>query len=47
MRKDLSKIHYTGSTYYSKKSAGEKPAFVTAEQIEIKPIYSTDDTKNL
>ncbi|MDZ4665829.1 MAG: methylmalonyl-CoA mutase [Bacteroidota bacterium] len=46
MRKDLSKIHYTGSTYYSKKSAGEKPAFVTAEQIEIKPIYSTDDTKN-
>jgi len=45
MRKDLSKIHYTSSTHPTEKKANEKPPFITAEQIEIKPIYTSDDTK--
>ncbi|MBK7311074.1 MAG: methylmalonyl-CoA mutase [Sphingobacteriaceae bacterium] len=45
MRKDLSKIHYVGSTRQAEKKANDKPPFITAEQIEIKPSYSSDDTK--
>ncbi len=45
MRKDLSKIHYTGSTHHAKKNNAD--SFVTAEQIEIKPIYTSDDLKDL
>lgn len=45
MRKDLSKIHYTGSTHQAEKKASENPPFITAEQITIKPIYTSDDTK--
>jgi methylmalonyl-CoA mutase len=49
MRKDLSKIHYTRASLRSKNSSeteNKKPPFVTAEQIEIKPIYTAEDTKN-
>ena len=45
MRKDLSKIHYVGSTHQAEKKANDKPPFITAEQIEIKPSYASDDTK--
>ncbi|MBP9069518.1 MAG: methylmalonyl-CoA mutase, partial [Bacteroidia bacterium] len=45
MRKDFSKIHYVGSTRQAEKKANDKPPFITAEQIEIKPSYSSDDTK--
>ncbi len=45
MRKDLSKIHYTGSIHQAEKKADTVRSFITAEQIEIKPIYTSDDTK--
>jgi methylmalonyl-CoA mutase len=45
MRKDLSNIQYTSSTKEAEKKPRIDPPFVTAEQIEIKPVYTADDTK--
>lgn len=44
MRKDFSKISYTSKN--AQLQSATKSTFVTAEQIEIKPIYTTNDTKN-
>jgi methylmalonyl-CoA mutase len=44
MRKDFSKISYTSKN--TQLQSATKSTFVTAEQIEIKPIYTTNDTKN-
>jgi len=43
MRKDFSNIKYTAPNLELKNSANEN--FVTAEQIELKSIYTADDTK--
>ena len=43
MRKDFSNIKYTAPNLELKNSANEN--FVTAEQIELKSIYTVDDTK--
>lgn len=45
MRKDLSNIFYTGTTVNHEKKSDGEPPFITAEQIEIKPLYTSDDTK--
>jgi methylmalonyl-CoA mutase len=46
MRKDFSKINYTSKVESS--TLNPQPStFVTAEQIEVKPIYTSADTKNL
>ncbi|MGZ3899795.1 MAG: methylmalonyl-CoA mutase family protein, partial [Bacteroidia bacterium] len=50
MRKNLSKIKYTSvdSDSLSGKAAGNSQQnFVTAEQIELKPVYTAEDAKNL
>ncbi len=43
MRKDLSKIKYTSKNSSVKESKAN--AFTTAEQIDLKPIYTSEDTK--
>ncbi len=45
MRKDFSNIKYSGIV--SNKSEASKDKFVTAEQIELKSVYTNSDTKNL
>jgi methylmalonyl-CoA mutase len=45
MRKDLSNITYTGSSGKVEKPANVEP-FITAEQIEIKPVYTANDAKH-
>ncbi len=45
MRKDLTNIFYNGTTTDPEKKTTTDPPFITAEQIEIKPLYTSDDTK--
>ena len=46
MRKDFSKINYTSSSNLESINS-RKENFITAEQIDIKPIYTSEDTKHL
>lgn len=46
MRKDFSKINYSSKTDSIEGTSANQKAFVTAEQIEVKPLYTADDTKN-
>ena len=47
MRKDFSKIKYTSSVSKETVISSVAEKFTTAEQIEVKPIYTSEDTKNL
>lgn len=46
MRKDFSKINYSSKDTANQNSGTEQKVFVTAEQIEVKPVYTSGDTKN-
>jgi len=46
MRKDFSKINYSSKTNLVEGTPADQKAFVTAEQIEVKPLYTGKDTKN-
>ena len=47
MRKDFSNIKYTSSVSKATVSSNVVEKFTTAEQIDLKPIYTSDDTKKL
>ncbi len=46
MRKDFSNIKYT-STNNAETKSDKKETFATAEQIDLKPIYTSEDSKNI
>ncbi|MCW3077087.1 MAG: mcmA [Bacteroidetes bacterium] len=47
MRKDLSKILYKHSDSSDKTIVSETEKYITAEQIELKPVYTSDDIQHL